>query len=357
MASLLHVMTRKEKVVLPLAAGLAVAAGLAHGRTSETVAFLVAAAALSMLAMVVGAATEHIGSKLSPGATGVLHSALGNLPEMMVCVFSLRAGLVEVVKGALIGSILANSVLLLGFALLLGGWKNGTMKFRSDPPRMMAVLMLLACAALAVPTLAHNLHTPAELHEKELSLVCAVVLILVYISSVPFFLKGDPEVTPEPDHEPHPVWPTWFSIVVLLFSAVGAALVSEWFVEALKPATAAMGLSEAFTGLVVVAIAGNAVEHLVGVQLAIKNKMDLSLSVILNSSLQVALLVVPVLVMVSFFVGPAPMTLVLAPMLLAAMLFAAIVPAFVVFDGEAIWLEGVALIGLYALVAAAFWWG
>jgi Ca2+:H+ antiporter len=133
--------------------------------------------------------------------------------------------------------------------------------------------------------------------------------------------------------------------------------VSEWFVGALEPATKSMGLSEAFTGLVVVAIAGNAIENLVGIQLALKNKPDLAVSVVLNSSLQIALLVIPALVIASLFIASTPLTLVLSPLLLVVMLFSAIVPAFVVFDGEAIWLEGAALVGLYILVAAAFWWG
>lgn len=352
--------TNKDKITLGLALFACIVAGVTHGRTNEVVSFLAAAAALSLLAVVVGHSTEHLGSRMSPGATGVLQSALGNLPELMVCIFSLRAGLIDVVKGALVGSILANSVLVLGLALLLGGLKHGTQKFQSGPPRMIAVLMLLACTAIAVPTFADLLHTPAGKHESELSLICSIVLLIVFASSLGFFIKGSPSVTPDEadDHEPsHPTWPIPFAVAVLFAAGIGSAFVSEWFVDALKPATQAMGLSEAFTGLVVVAIAGNAIENLVGIQLALKNKSDYALSVILNSSLQIALMLVPVLVIVSFFVGPAPMTLILNPMLLVSLFLAAIIPAFIVFDGESIWLEGAALCGLYVLIAAAFWWG
>jgi Ca2+:H+ antiporter len=350
--------TGKDKATLGAALVACVAAGFAHGRLGDVPAFLLAAAALSLLAVVVGHATDHLGSRMSAGATGVLQSALGNLPELMVCIFSLRAGLVEVVKGALIGSILANSVLVLGLAITLGGLKNGVLTFKSDPPRMIAILMMLACTALALPTLGATLHTPAEQHEPTLALVCSVVLLAVFCCSLSFFLKGDSSVVPEDAAKSeHPVWPMWMAVVVLALAGVGAAFVSEWFVAALEPATKAMGLSQAFTGLVVVAIAGNAIENLVGIQLALKNKPDYALSVILNSSLQIALLLVPLLVIISLFIGAAPMTLVLPPMLLITLILAAVIPAFVIFDGEAIWLEGVALIGLYILIAAVFWWG
>jgi Ca2+:H+ antiporter len=353
-------LSKKDARILIAATIACIAAGVTHGGANDVIAFILAAAALSLLAVVVGHATDHLGARLSAGATGVLQSALGNLPELMVCIFSLKAGLVEVVKGALIGSILANSVLVLGLAIFFGGRKHGLLKFPSDPPRMIAVLMLLACSALIIPTLAHTLHTPAEAHESELSLVCSIVLLIVFASSLSFFIKGSDSVIPEEAAEEsthHDTWPLPLAFGILALAGIGAAFVSEWFVAALEPATHAMGLSQAFTGLVVVAIAGNAVENLVGIQLALKNKPDYAVSVILNSSLQIALMLIPLLVIVSFFVGPAPMTLVLNPMLLVALILAAVVPAWVVFDGEAIWLEGSALIGLYVLIASAFWWG
>lgn len=342
-----------------LGAGLAatVAAGIAHGRTSELLAFVVAAVALALLATVVGEATDQLGARMGPGATGVLQSALGNLPELFVCIFSLRAGLVEVVKGALVGSILANSVLVLGLAILLGGLKNGVQKFASEPPRMMAILMLIATAALVMPSLAHELHTPASQHEGPFSATVCLVLLAIFGCSLPFFLKGDKAViSPAPEGH-HRSWPLYFSLGVLAASGVGAAFVSEWFVDALVPATKALGISEAFSGLVVVAIAGNAIENVVGIQLAIKNKADYAISVIVNSSLQIALVLVPILVFASFFVGPATMTLTFPPLLVAALLLSAIITAAIVFDGESIWLEGAALIGLYVILVAAFWWG
>ena len=169
------------------------------GRFGEVVAFLISAVALSVLAMVVGHATDHLGSKLSSGVTGVLQSAFGNLPELFICIFSLRAGLVNVVKGALVGSILANSLLVLGAAILFGGLKHGTQTFRSEPPKMIVTLMMLATAALVIPSLVHWLDAPASKHEGALSATVAVVLIIVFICSLVFTLKSDASVTPAPE--------------------------------------------------------------------------------------------------------------------------------------------------------------
>ena len=328
------------------------------GRFGEVVAFLIAAVALSILAMVVGHATDHLGNKLSAGVTGVLQSAFGNLPELFICYFSLRAGLVDVVKGALVGSILANSLLVLGLAILCGGLKHGTQTFRSEPPKMIATLMLLATAALVIPSLSHWLHAPASMHEGSLSVAVAVVLLIVFVCSLVFTLKSDKAVTPEvDDSENHAsIWPIWFAALVLVFAGAGAAFVSEWFVEALTPATKAMGISQGFSGLVIAAIAGNAIENIVGIQMAMRNKQDLALSLVLNSSLQIALLLIPLLVLISLTTGGAILTLVFSQLMVAALVLASLVTAFIVFDGESIWLEGVALIGLYIVIVTPFWW-
>jgi Ca2+:H+ antiporter len=190
-----------------------------------------------------------------------------------------------------------------------------------------------------------------------------VVLIVVFVASIPFSIHGDgsaasPIEAPADKVEPaRAPWPMALAVTLLSVAGIAAAFASEWFVDAMLPATHALGISEAFTGFVIVAIAGNAVENVVGIQLAAKNQPDYALSVVLNSSLQVALLLTPILVLASFFVGPTPLTLVLSPLLVAALALATIVTAFVTVDGESIWAEGVALIGLYCIIAAAFWWG
>jgi Ca2+:H+ antiporter len=354
-------MERKEKIAVGLATIATVLAGTLHHLGANVVlTFVVTAAALALLALIVGDATEQLGSRLGPGATGILQSGLGNLPELFVCIFALRAGLTDVVKAALVGSILGNSLLVFGLALLLGGLKNGKQVFNSEPPKMIATLMLLAVAALMIPTLAHELHAPAGAHEAVLSVACSIVLLIVLGASIWFSVKGDPSVAPKAGAHAeggHAGWGMPLTIGLLLASSIGAAFVSDWFVEGLQPAMRVLGISDTFAGLVVVAIAGNAIENLVGIQLAWRNQADYAVSVILNSSLQVALGLIPVLVLLSFGMGGAVLTLVLPPLLIAALLLTALVTAFVVYDGESIWLEGLALVGLYCIIAAAFWWG
>jgi len=351
-------MDRKEKIIVALAAVATIAAGVLHyAGANAVVAFAVTAAALALVAMIVGDATEQLGSRMGPGATGILQSALGNLPELFVCIFALRAGLATVVQSALIGSILGNSVLVLGLALFFGGLKNGTQRFNSEPPKMIATLMMLATAALVVPTLAHQLHTPAEAHINSLDEFLAVILLVLLGASIYFGVKGDPSVSAPCDEKGEAAWPLGLTIAMLAGAGLAAALVSDWFVAALQPAMAALGISEAFAGLVVVAVAGNAIENLIGIQLAWRNQADYAVSVILNSSLQIALGLFPVLVLLSFVLGGAVLSFVLAPMLLAALLLSVIVSAFIIYDGESIWLEGLALVGLYSIIAAAFWWG
>jgi len=351
-------MDRKEKIVTVLAASATIVAAVLHySHANEVLSFAITAAALALLAMIVGDATEQLGSRMGPGATGILQSALGNLPELFVCIFALRAGLSTVVQAALIGSILGNSVLVLGLALFFGGLKNGTQRFNSEPPKMIVGLMMIATAALVVPTLAHQLHTPAEPHINSLDIFLAIVLIILLVASTYFGLKGDPSVSAHGDEKGEAAWPLSLTLIMLGVAGLGAAFVSDWFVDALQPAMAALGISEAFAGLVVVAVAGNAIENLIGIQLAWRNQPDYAVSVILNSSLQVALGLFPVLVLLSFVLGGAVLSFVVSPLLIAALLLSVIVSAFVIYDGESIWLEGLALMGLYSIVAAAFWWG
>jgi Ca2+:H+ antiporter len=355
---------------------------------SAVFTFIAAAVALAALASVVGRATEQIGERMNPGATGVLQATVANLPELFVAIFALRAGLLKVVQAALVGSILANSLLVLGLAILIGGWKHGTQRFDSESPRMIGTLTLLAVSALAVPTLAIRLHTPAEPHAEGLSIACAIALLIVFAASIPFSIQSEAadeneegamivagEIeAPEDENQTRtfdrensplavkhergaPSYPLWLALALLALAGIGAAFVSDWFVESLQPTIRTLGLSEAFTGLIIVAIAGNAVENVVGIQLAARNKPDYAVSVILNSSLQVALGLIPLLVILSYFVADTHLTLIMPPLLVVALALTAGIGTLIVYDGESIWLEGVALIGLYVILAAAFWWG
>lgn len=327
-------------------------AGIAHyAHANAVLAFFVAAIAIAALARLVGQSTEQLGGRVGTGPAGVIQSGLGNLPELFIVLFALHDGLLVVVQSALVGSILANSIFVLGLAFVAGGLRNGTQVFHSPTARMIATLTLLAAAILALPSLTHALHTPAAAHEKTLSLIAAGVLLALFVITLPGLMHA----AEEEGHEP-PRWSLKTTIVVLALAGAGAAITSDWFVAALKPATEAMHMSEAFAGLVVVAIAGNAVENVVGVKLAAANRPDFAISVILNSSLQVALLLTPVLVFASLFFATT-LTLVFAPLLAFVLILAALLGALVVYDGESTWYEGTILIGFYVVVAASFWWG
>ena len=337
---------------LGLAVVLVVAAAVAHfARATPVLTFVLSALAIAVLARLVGGATEQLGSRLGSSAAGMIRSALGNLPELFIALFALNQGLVQVVQSALVGSVIANGVLVLGIAFAAGGLKHGTQTFDSPRARMIATLTVVAASILAVPTLAHAVHTSAAAHEKTLSLICAGVLLALFLLTLPGFLSGGEEAMPGSSR-----WTLATTVIVLGGSGAAAAFVSDWFVTALKPATETLGMSEAFAGLVVVAIAGNAVENVVGVQLALRNRPDFAISVIVNSALQVALLLTPVIVFASLFFAT-NLTLVFPTLLAISLLLAAWISAVVVYDGESTWEEGAILVGFYVIVAASFWWG
>jgi Ca2+:H+ antiporter len=352
-----RVLSKSDLVVLTIGVLAVAAAGVMHyGGVPAVLAFVVAGVAVALLASLVGRSVEQLGDRFGPGATGVLQSALGNLPELFIGFFALKAGLLAVVQAAIIGSILSNILLVLGLAFVVGGLKHGPQRFDSGRARTSTVLMVLATGALVMPSLAQYVHAPAAPHEKALSIVVSAVLLGVFLLSLPSALKRTPAADPKPaDHE-GPRWPLWLAITMLTGASLAAALVSDWFVSALEPAITSLGVSQAFAGLVIVAIAGNAIENVIGIQLAYRNQADFAMSVIIQSPLQVALVLAPALVFLSLFTATT-LTLVFAPLLVMAVAVAVLATAFIVFDGESTWLEGVTLIALYAIIATTFWWG
>ncbi len=368
------------------------ASGVMDAASAPDVArFIVSACALAFLAALVGESIEQIGERLDPGPTGLLQSSIGNLPELLVAIFALRSGLTTVVQAALVGSVLGTLLLVLGAAFLSGGLRHGDQMFRPEAPRMLVTLLTLAVGAALVPTLAARLDTPAVHHTAALSDVTAVILLLVYVASIPFWLRGGPDqyqpsaetsapqiatatavatavATPAEAAERRALarsamqtaaggWSLSTAIAVLAAAGVASGFVSDWFVSSLIPATRSLGISPVFTGLVIVAIASNAVENAAGIRFAWKARPDLAVSTILNSPLQITLFLMPVLVLVSPIIGPAHLTLVFPPLLVAALALGVVVVGVVVYDGEYSWLEGVALIALYVIIATAFWWG
>ena len=386
--------SRSDIVILAgSATALALAAIVFYAGLNEVLSFGCSAVAIALLASLVGRSVDRLGDRLGAGATGVLQSALGNLPELFIAFFALRAGLLTVVQSAIIGSILANLLLVLGLAFLVGGLRHGTQRFDHGRARTTCVLLALATAALVLPSLAAQLHSPAGGHETALSVAVAVVLLVVFALSLPASLRnqaardqpdprgvvavtasagdsravdadrfsgtatGNPKSSAEPARshsDGH--WPIWLAVAMLAAAGVAAGFVSDWFVDALQPAIDALHVSPAFAGLVIVAIASNAVENVVGIQLASRNQADYAVSIIINSPLQIALVLAPALVLLSFLTATT-LTLVFAPLLVVSVVVAVVITSLIVFDGESNWLEGTILIGLYAIIAALFWWG
>ena len=339
---------------------------------ADVLEFIVAGAALALLAACVGRAVDALGDRVGPALTGLVQSAFGNLPELLILIFALHAGLITVVQATIVGSILANVALVLGVAFIAGGLKHGPQRFPGAPARTLGLTILLAVAALAVPSLTAHLHTAAAAHERVLSEIVSVVLLIAFALSVVDALRpatrpvdpaaGDAPVPPNGSNVPPAAespahWPLALAAGVLAVTGVMAALVSDWFVSALTPAMHSLHISEAFAGLVIVAIAGNAVENFVGIQLALKNRTEHALQVVLQSPVQIAMVVAPVVLLLSPVLGAPGFTLVLPPLLLASLLISALLAVFITLDGESTWYEGVVLVALYALLAASFWWG
>jgi len=351
--------TRSDLVVLGGCAIASAAAGATHYLGAGPVlGFVCSAVAVALLASLVGRSVEQMGDRFGAGATGVLQSALGNLPELFIALFALKAGLVGVVQAALIGSILGNLLLIMGLAFVVGGIRHGSQKLDSKRARATIVLMVLSVVAMVLPSLASYVHTPAAEHENALSMIVSCVLLALFVLTLPASLKRDKDesTTPAMHHEP-PRWSLPLAVGLLAAASVLAALVSDWFVAALEPAMATLHISDAFAGLVIVAIAGNAVENVVGIQLAAAGRSEYAFSVVINSPLQIALVLAPVLVIASQLLGFGGLTLVFPPMLVVSVALAVIISAFITFDGESNWIEGAALIAVYAIIATAFWWG
>jgi Ca2+:H+ antiporter len=365
--------SRRDRILLGLTVVMFVLAGVLHYATDTAVLnFVVAGAALAVLASLVGRSVDALGDRLGPAATGILQSALGNLPELFVIAFALKAGLDDVVRATIVGSILANVLLILGLAFVVGGLKHGKQKFSAEHGRNLSLMLTLAVLILAIPALTFALHTPADGHERELSVLVSVIMLALFGLSLPATLAKthvsesvavSPIARDAESNEAvrvassHGEWPMGVAIGMLAAAGVGAAFVSEWFVAALQPAMLSLGINEVFAGLIIVAIAGNAVENVVGIQLMAKNQPDYAVQVVLQSPVQVALTIAPIVTLMAPLLGAASFTLVLSPMLIATLLMSAVVAVLVVNDGESTWFEGAALIALYLAIAAAFWWG
>jgi Ca2+:H+ antiporter len=333
-----------------------IVAGVLHFATSSAVAtFVVSGVALGGLAWVVGVGTESVGVRFGPAATGVLQSTLGNLPELFIVLFALSAGETVVAQTSILGSLFANALLVLGLAIVAGAResKDGVMRFSTRLPNDTAILLLLASFLIVILGVSDRAGDRASHHQVAISVFGAVVLLGIYAAWLWGYLRtGDASEHALEVAEHH--LPFRRAVVLLAAAGVGAALVSDWFVAALDPAVRALGVSKAFTGLVIVAIAGNAVENVVGITLAAKGQADLAISVVKNSVAQVAVFLFPVLVLLSLFFTHR-LTFVINPVLTGALALAAISVWAICGDGRAAAFEGWALVGFYAILAALVW--
>jgi Ca2+:H+ antiporter len=348
-------LSRTRQLGIALILAVSVLAGVLDATSATPViVFVVSAVALAGLAWIVALATESVGTRLSPAVTGVLQSTLGNLPELFVVLFALRAGEIVVAQTSIIGSLLANALLVLGLAIMAGSYRapDGVMRFGRKLPNDTSTLLILAVFIIVLLGVSNSAGDRASHHQTAISVIGALVLLAVYASWLWGYLRQPHVAADREAAEGHAetALPIPLSVTLLVVAGVGAALVSDWFVSAISPAAASLHVSKAFVGLVIVAIAGNAVENVAGIFLAWKGKSELAVSVVKNSVSQIAVFLFPVLVLLSLFFAT-PLTFVMLPIYIAALLLTAIAVWQITGDGEATMFEGAALVGLYALLA------
>lgn len=325
--------------------------------------FLSAALAIVPLAGWLGHATEHLAEKTGEGVGGLLNATFGNAAEMIIALMALRRGLYDVVKASLTGSIIGNILLVLGAAVLAGGLKFPTQKFNAAGARVQSTMLTLAAIALVVPAAFHYLGGPAGyVREAGLSFDISIVLLVTYALSLLFSLRTHKqlfqghtaEAAQVQDSGGHAGWSTGKSLAVLFGSTALIAWISEMLVGSVEQAAHALGMSSIFVGVIVVAIVGNAAEHSTAILVAVKNRMDLSLSIAIGSSIQIALFVAPLLVLASYVLGPRPMDLVFTPAEVLAVGIAVMITGQIARDGESNWLEGVQLLAVYVILGIVF---
>ncbi len=348
-------MSSRQTAATAAIAVLSVVAGVMHYAGAPAIAsFIVAGLALAGLAYVVAFSTEALGERFGPGMTGVLQSTLGNLPEFFVVLFALNAGEILVAQTSLIGSLLANGLLVLGLTIMVGARasKDGLMRFAPRLPNDTMTLLMLAVFVIVILGVATSSNDAAAPHDRAISAIAAICLLFVYGGWLTSYLRAD--ATRAAAAPAHDAVSLGLSIGLLATAGVGAAFVSEWFIDALGPAIDSLGISRAFAGLVIVAIAGNAVENTTALLLAAKGESDLAISVVKNSVSQIAVFLFPALILVSLLFAT-PLTFVLPPVYIASLALAAISIWQITGDGEARAYEGAALISLFVIVATVAW--
>jgi Ca2+:H+ antiporter len=320
-------------------------------------------------AALMGRATEELAHRAGPGIGGLLNVTFGNAPELIIALFALNKGLQEVVKASIIGSILGNLLLVMGAAFLIGGWGRERNKFVAEAASAQATMLLLAVVALILPAMyllagggdlpklgAEATNFPAKI--EHMSFAVAIVLLCSYFAGLWFSLKTHRDVfNPDTEHEDvaAQAWSIKKSVGLLAGAGVAVGFMSEILVGSIEEASKGIGLSPFFVSLIIVAIVGNAAEHWVAVYFASRNKMDIAIAIAVGSSAQIALFVMPVLVILSFVIGPFPLSLEFSGLELGAILLAVLIASHVSQDGESTWFEGVQLLAVYVVLGVVFY--
>jgi Ca2+:H+ antiporter len=350
---------------------IAVAIALDAAGVDESLVFFSSALGVIPTAALMGRATEELADRAGPGIGGLLNVTFGNAPELIIALFALNKGLHEVVKASLVGSVLGNILLVLGAAMLVGGWGRERQRFDRVAASAQSSLLLLAAAAFLAPAVfqlvdGRGLPGPGterfvdfNADAEALSFAIGVLLVLVYGAFLVFSLRThrrlfNPVDEIVADDDPHQPWSVRRSVLLLALAGVAVAVMSEILVGSIAGAAHKVGLSEFFIGAIVVAIVGNAAEHWVAVLVAAKDKMDLAVNIAIGSSVQIAIFVAPLLVILSFVIGPGPMPLVVNGLELGALLLAVLIANQVTSEGESNWFEGILLLTVYAIVGVSF---
>jgi len=349
---------RKDPIILLLIA-LPLAILAEAGHWGEIWVFVFSAIGVIPMASYIGKATESLAHFTGPRIGGLLNATLGNAAELIITVFAIREGLLELVKASITGSILGNLLLVLGMSMVVGGVRHGVQSFHRQQATNNAILLTLAVVGLVVPSLfSHYISPDWSVQVEALSLGVAGVMIVLYALGLIFSFKlSDGPLTAARNEKALPakhVWSLRTAIIVLVLSTVGVAYLSELLVGAVEPVVARLGISEFFLGIILIPLIGNVAEHLVAVQVAVQNKMDLSVEISIASSLQIALFVAPVLVFVSLLMDN-PLTLIFNQIELVALIAGVLIAAMVSSDGESNWLEGAELLAVYAILGLAFY--
>jgi len=333
---------------------------LGFRHAAPTPVFVVSCLAILPLAGLMGEATEQMAHRSGPGIGALLNATFGNAAELIIGFVALRAGETEIVKASLTGSILGNMLMVLGLAMLVGGWRHKELVFNRMAAETGSGMMVLATVALVIPAIYASVTQHREpAHLESISLDISLVLVLTYVASLVFQLKthvrlfqpsaGGVHVAP-----PERVWSRTRSIVVLIGAAVLVGFVSEVLVGAVDAAGRALGLGKVFMGVVVIAVIGNAAEHSTAVLMAARNKMDLAFGIAMGSSMQIALFVAPLLVLTGHAIGR-PLGLEFTLLEVAAVMLSVMAVAHLASDGRTNWFEGVQLLAIYAVLAVAFY--